>query len=66
MCSIRASSPISFADDVAEADLAGVTAEVIVYNRENAVQWFVPAQMRGRTRRHADAPATVAGAGPPV
>jgi poly(ribitol-phosphate) beta-N-acetylglucosaminyltransferase len=46
-------------DEVAEADAAGVTAEVIVYNRDSAVEWFVPAQVQVVPPADADAPATI-------
>jgi glycosyltransferase involved in cell wall biosynthesis len=46
-------------DDVADADAAGVTAEVIVYNQDSAVEWFVPAQVQAVTPADADAPATI-------
>jgi poly(ribitol-phosphate) beta-N-acetylglucosaminyltransferase len=46
-------------DDVADADAAGVTAEVFVYNSDSGVQWFVPANVRAVTTAEADAPATI-------
>lgn len=46
-------------DDVADADVAGVTAEVVVYNQESAVEWFVPAQVQAVEPTGADAPATI-------
>jgi poly(ribitol-phosphate) beta-N-acetylglucosaminyltransferase len=46
-------------DEVAEADPSGVTAEVIVYNRESGVEWFVPARIEAAHPTAGDAPATV-------
>jgi hypothetical protein len=46
-------------DDVADADAAGVTAEVLVYNPDGGVQWFVPAHVQAVTAAEADAPATI-------
>jgi poly(ribitol-phosphate) beta-N-acetylglucosaminyltransferase len=46
-------------DDVADADAAGVTAEVVVYNSDSAVEWFVPAHVQAVTAAQPDAPATI-------
>jgi hypothetical protein len=46
-------------DDVADADAAGVTAEVVVFNQESAVEWFVPAQVQAVRPTDADAPAMI-------
>jgi hypothetical protein len=46
-------------DDVADADATDVTLEVVVHNRESAVEWFVPTHVETVTAAEADAPATI-------
>ena len=47
-------------DDVAEADLADVTAEVVLFNRESSVEWFVPARVELPPQPATDAAAAIA------